>query len=103
MTTTITETQSQTATQSEPGPEPMGSESGTEVLDSQPLGEQQTTPVSYDTQSSDGVVNGYLVTPNTVATNLQGNLQQSPEEVPHPHVPPRPLQDLGHQVTLMST
>ena len=72
MTTTITETQSQTATQSEPSPEPMGSESGTEV--SQPLGEQQTTPAS-DTQSSVGVV-GSTVTSNTVATNLQGNLQQ---------------------------
>ena len=75
MTTTITETQSQMATQSEPSPEPTVSVNEAAVSDSQPLGEQQTTPMSYDTQTS-GVVNSSHVTPNTVATNLQGNLQQ---------------------------
>ena len=77
MTTTITETQSQVYTQGEPNPEPTDSVSDTAVGDSQTLGEQQAQPVSYDTQTSDGVVNGYFVTPNIVATNLQGNLQHS--------------------------
>ena len=87
MTTTITETQSQTATQSEPSPEPMGSESGAAVSDSQPLGEQQTTPMS-DTQSSVGVVSS-SVTSNTVATNLQGNLQHTRPGHPNSDFPIR--------------
>ena len=72
MITTITETQSQVSTHSEPSPEPTVSNNEATVSDSQPLGEQQAMPT--DTQTSESVVGG-SVTPITVATNLQGNLQ----------------------------
>ena len=74
MITTIAETQSQVSTHSEPSPEPTVSNHEATVSDSQPLGEQQAMPT--DTQTSESVVGG-SVTPITVATNLQGNLQQT--------------------------
>ena len=74
MITTITETQSQVSTHSEPSPEPTVSNYETTVSDSQPLGE--AVGVATDTQTGESVVGG-SVTPITVATNLQGNLQQT--------------------------
>ena len=71
MITTMTETQSQVSTHSEPSPEPMVSNPEATVSDSQPLGE---AVMLTDTQTSESVVGG-SVTPITVATNLQGNLQ----------------------------
>ena len=68
----MTETQSQVSTHSEPSPEPMVSNPEATVSDSQPLGE---AVMLTDTQTSESVVGG-SVTPITVATNLQGNLQQ---------------------------
>ena len=79
MIATITETQSQVSTHSEPSPEPTVSSNEATVSDSQPLGEQQAMPT--DTQTSEGVVSS-SVTSITVATNLQGNLQQNRQSIP---------------------